>query len=119
MNTLPQFTEKASPLICKKCGAEIPDNKIACDCFRVEADRETRTRALEAFKSGHGCLYLVSASTQPARRHLLPRKGQCVSLCGKQFYKANPETQVIWKTQFPDLRLIKPHACPLCIEVAK
>jgi hypothetical protein len=119
MDTLPQSQEKASPPFCKKCGAEIPDGKIACECFRVEADRETKTRALEAFKSGHGCLYLASASTKPERRHLLPRKGQCVSLCGKQFHKGHPETTAIWKNPVLTLDDIQPHACPDCIEAAK
>ena len=119
MDTIPQSPEKASPLICKKCGAEVPPGKLVCDCFRIDADRETKQRALENFISGRGCLYLASASTQPQRRHLLPRSGQCASLCGEQFYKGKPEITAIWWAHFPDLNSIQPHACPHCIEAAK
>ena len=119
MDTIPQPPEKASPPFCKKCGAEIPPGKLACDCFKVEADRETRERALDSFKAGRGPLYLASASSEPVRRHLLPRADRCFSLCGNQFYKGKPETQQIWKATYPDLNLIQPHACPHCIEAVK
>lgn len=51
METIPQSPEKASPLICKKCGAEVPPGKLACDCFRADADQEIKQR--RRHRQGH------------------------------------------------------------------
>ena len=37
-------------MTCKKCGAEVPDNKLVCDCFQVEADNEAKRIGVARFR---------------------------------------------------------------------
>ena len=115
MTNIPQSPEDASPppLICKKCGAEVPPGKIVCDCFRIDASRETRQRKLEFFFSGRGFLYLATASTIQARRHILPTQTNTLALCELQNYNGKPETRTI--TPADNLKDLQ--ACDKCVWV--
>ena len=114
MDTIPQSPEKASPLICKKCGAEIPLNKLACDCFLVNADLEIRQRALDGFKSTRAALYLCAGNG----RHILPVSRHSLSLCGKYRAKGKPDSTALWK-RTEGLELMLPTACPQCADIVK
>ena len=68
-------------MICTKCGAEIPEGKIACTCFLVHADNELEARALKLFSDGRP-LWLTNAPS--SGHHILPAPGNCLTLCHKK-----------------------------------
>ena len=114
MDTIPQSPEKASPPVCKKCGAEIPPGKLACDCFLVNADREIKQRALDAFKNEKAALYLCTGRGH----HILPVSQHSLSLCGKYRAKNKPDSTALW-TNISDLDQLLPTACPRCADIVK
>lgn len=69
-------------MICKHCGAEVPEGKLVCDCFYdyVQGDLELEQRAIEMFERG---LPLVLTK---GGKHLIGRTGKMV-FCGTKRYK--------------------------------
>lgn len=63
-------------MICSKCGAEVPDNQLVCNCFAVEADNEASRIALARFMADEGWLYLTHSGD-----HLLPASRDSLTLC--------------------------------------
>src|SRR5271154_4709213 len=63
-------------MVCSKCGAEVPDNKLVCDCFAVEADGEAARIALARFMADEGWLFLTHSGD-----HLLPSSRDSLTLC--------------------------------------
>ena len=96
-------------MTCPHCKRLVPPNKIACDCFKVRADEETRLAALMNFKESRAPLYLTN---QANGRHLLPRRDRTRSYCGKKEFK-RPSTTPLWLHVFEKMGQ---HDC--CIECA-
>lgn len=63
-------------MMCSKCGAEVPDNQLVCNCFAVEADNESQRISLARFMADEGCLYLTHSGD-----HLLPASRDSLTLC--------------------------------------
>jgi hypothetical protein len=63
-------------MICSKCGAVVPDDKLVCDCFAVEADNEAQRIGLARFLADEGWLYLTHSGD-----HLLPSSRDSLTLC--------------------------------------
>lgn len=63
-------------MICSKCGAEVPDDKLVCDCFAVQSDNEAQRIALARFMSDGGWLFLTHSGD-----HLLPASHDSLTLC--------------------------------------
>jgi hypothetical protein len=83
-------------MTCPKCGAEVPEGKIACQCFLVAVDNEIETRALKNFAEGPphtSRLYLTSSPS--SGYHLMPMPRDCLTLCRKKRY-GRPETRIIF-----------------------
>jgi len=79
-------------MTCPKCGAEVPEGKIACRCFLVAVDDEIETLALKNFAEGFA-LYLTSSLS--SGYHLMPMPRGCLTLCRKKRY-GRPETRIIF-----------------------
>lgn len=79
-------------MICSKCGAEVPDNKLVCKCFLVACDNEIESRALAEFNDSHP-IFMTSAPS--SGYHLLPIDGKCITLCRKKRV-GHPETRRIY-----------------------
>jgi hypothetical protein len=58
-------------MTCTKCAAEVPDNKLVCDCFQVEADNEAKRIGVARFMADQGSLFLTSSGD-----HLLWRSSR-------------------------------------------
>jgi hypothetical protein len=106
-------------MICTECGAEVPDNMIVCDCFRVAADTEIETRYLDLFVSG-GPLFLQCAPTSD--HHILPIDGNCLTLCHKKRFR-RAETRKLYagevRTKYEDMTSgKKPDWCVDCLKRA-
>jgi hypothetical protein len=63
-------------MVCSKCGAEVPDDKLVCDCFAVEADNEAARIGLARFLADEGWLFLTHSGD-----HLLPASKDSLTLC--------------------------------------
>jgi hypothetical protein len=85
-----------TPMVCPKCGAKIPEGKIACDCFRAAFDNEVEAKALGRFASHDVPLYLMRAAT--GGHHILPIDGNCLSLCRKKRHQ-HPETRKLYSEE--------------------
>ena len=106
-------------MTCTKCGAEVPDNQLACSCFMVAADNEIESRALKAFASGSG-IYLTTAPT--SGYHLMPNARGCLTLCHKKRC-GRPENKLVFAEDIrkKDAELTagkKPDWCVECLKKA-
>jgi len=104
-------------MACTKCGAEVQDNKLVCDCFQVEADNEAKRIGVARFMADQGSLFLTSSGD-----HLLPASRNSLTLCGLtkpssgEFRRfKNPKVSEIRRAQ-----LQKPwsdRVCKKCMEI--
>ena len=83
-------------MICPKCNQLIREDKLVCECFTRQADQEQEELSVRRFLNRDGFLFLTDS------RHLLPTRGNAVTLCGAKRLKA-PKVTTIWLTQFPSL----------------
>ena len=103
-------------MTCKKCGAEVPDNKLVCDCFQVEADNEAKRIGIARFMADQGSLFLTSSGD-----HLLPASRNSLTLCGLtkpagEFRRFNnPEVSEIRRAQLP--KAVSDRICKKCMEI--
>jgi hypothetical protein len=85
-----------NPLICKKCGAEVPPGLLVCTCFQADLDNELEERALTAFQTTGRPLYLTVRS-----RHIMPSERNAITLCRQKRYQ-HPETRTIGTKEVKD-----------------
>jgi len=78
-------------MMCSKCGAEVPEGKLICDCFQADADNETEKRALEKFALGS----ILYVRTKGSTLHLLPLEKFCLTLCRNERVK-RPSTRIFY-----------------------
>lgn len=100
-------------MICIKCGAEVPDDRLVCDCFQVEADTEAQRISISRFMSDDGSLFLTHSGD-----HLLPASKNSLTLCRLKVRSSgtfkrfkNPEVDSIRRAQ-----LQKPWSDRVCKE---
>jgi hypothetical protein len=103
-------------MTCTKCGAEVPEGKIACQCFLVAVDDEIEALALKNFAAG-ARLFLTSSPS--SGYHLMPNQRDCLSLCRKKRYHG-PETRPIFADEIRKKGLAitsgkKPDWCMDCL----
>lgn len=76
-------------MMCSKCGAEVPENKLVCNCFQVTADQEMLRIAIARFMDDEGWLWLTHLGD-----HLLPASRNSFTLC-RLMRKPNKEGVVL------------------------
>lgn len=106
---------KLKPLICSKCGQEVPSKQLVCDCFQVEYDNERQKLGLARLKERpHGFIFLT------VMNHLVPdSQGKVLTLCRKRRY-SKPSMERIYKRQIIDQARSKSKGrmCKKCFEIA-
>ena len=85
-------------MICTKCGAEVPNNKLVCDCFQVEADEEAKRIAIARFMADQDSLFLASSGD-----HLLLASHNSLTICGLR----NSKTGAYRRFKHPDVSEIR------------
>jgi hypothetical protein len=101
--------ETQNPLICTKCGQEVPEKQLVCDCFRVEADKERERIGLARFLADQGPLFVTASGN-----HLLSASKDALTICRVKRFK-NSDVSEIRRAQ-----LQKPwsdRVCTKCMEV--
>jgi hypothetical protein len=89
-------------MTCPHCHAEIPSNKLVCDCFQVQGDNELQDRTLKLFVADRGYLFVTRAAT--SGHHLLPTARNCLALCHKKRFQ-RADVSVIDIRQFRDSQI--------------
>jgi hypothetical protein len=74
-------------MICKQCGAEVPEGKLVCDCFSIKANDEIAQRSVEMFEERGWPLVLTGRT---AGGHLISRSGRMV-FCQQKKYRTAPK----------------------------
>lgn len=70
-------------MICTKCGSEVPDRQLVCDCFQIEMTKEMMERAVEMFERGFPLILTRGA------KHLISRRSR-MTFCQEKSFKTNP-----------------------------
>lgn len=105
---------KQKPLVCSKCGQEVPSKQLVCDCFQVEYDNERQKLGLARLVERlHGFIFLTGMN------HLVPDShGKVLTLCRIRRY-SRPSLERIYKQQIIEqARSNSKGRCKKCFQIA-
>jgi hypothetical protein len=97
---------RVQPMICKQCGAEVPEGQLVCDCFKVEMDNELEQKGIEGFQNNRPLLLTKGFG------HLLAPRA-FMTLCHEKRYKAQPQGQDVYQAT---LQTVRSKICPKCLK---